>query len=1036
MCGICGFITNQNININTLISMNDTLVHRGPDDHGEEIYQMKGGKYVGFAQRRLSIIDLSEKGHQPMHSANKRVSVIFNGEIYNHQELRNEIKEYPFVSDCDTEVIIAAYLKWGVDFLNKINGMFAIALLDRETDSVYLIRDRIGKKPLFYYVDNENNLVFASELKAIVHSGLLKQEINQDVIGRFLYRSYIIAPDTIYQNTYKLEAGSVLEIAGDSIRKYKYWDVAVKYNELKNSSIVGYQQAKSELKELLRKAVAKRMIADVPVGAFLSGGYDSSLVCAIAQELSAKPIKTYSIGFDDEKLNEAGYAKQVARALGTDHKELYIDEQDMLEMVASIPHYYDEPFADSSQIPTMLVSRLAKEKVSVVLSGDGGDELFGGYNIYTVLQQAQKRKSIGRALYEIGRIQGMRQTALWKKRSIIYRILSDDNNPEARTQSGVNTYFEAINQIMPQPINNFYYEFESKYHEKRYDATRMLLDMDTYLPDDILIKVDRASMKYALECRCPILDKDVIEYSFKLPLKYKIYHRNKKRILKDIAYDYIPKELLDRPKAGFSVPLDKWLRGVLKEQIMDWTSRDYLIKQGIFEPDNTIVFINTYMKNGDIGKWSGQNFSKIVWAYFVFQQWYQEYGNRNMKGENQEMRYEELEKLRNEYGGGYKLCLFGAGLIGCTWAYDLLSVMGFHIDFYCDNNKEENIEIQEGIKTISLETLYSMKDKVLVFVTVAEKYQDSIRIQLEENGICSIVRVDEPFLQVFIESLIEMDNPDICARFKYILNDAEYICRQFKYQFGYELDLKNPKTYNEKINWEKLNNRDERKTRLADKYLVKEWVKEQIGEEHLTKLYGVWDDADDINFDTLPDGFVLKTNNGSSRNIIVKDKTQINQADVRRQLNEWKDSNFAYFTREFQYKDIIPKIICEEYLEGVADNVYDYNIYCFHGEPVYIWCIKESHKPNCRASFYNKEWEMQPFSYGYPKDNVLAPKPEKLEEMLELSRILCKDFRHVRVDWYNLPDGRVLFGEMTFSTWAGFRRFEPEEYDTIWGKLI
>ena len=530
MCGICGFISIRSEKKDTLIKMNNTLTHRGPDDHGEEIYQLRNGRVVGFGQRRLSIMDLSPKGHQPMHSTNGRISVIFNGEIYNHQELRNEISDYSFFSDCDTEVIIAAYLKWGIDFVHKINGMFAIALLDRENDTVYLIRDRIGKKPLYYYKDGGGNVVFGSELKAVLCSALFKREINLDVIGRFLYRNYIISPDTIYNNTYKLEPGAIMEISGDFIKNYKYWDIASKYNDLKNNYTLSYEDAKEELKGLLRNAIAKRMIADVPVGAFLSGGYDSSLVCAIAQELSRERIKTFAIGFYEKKFDEAVYAKQIAQALGTDHEELYIDEQDMLNVLESIPYYYDEPFADSSQIPTMLVSELAKEKVSVVLSGDGGDELFGGYNIYTILQQAQEKRIPGRVLYEIGKLPGVQQTALWKRRSIVYRILSDHNNPEARTQGGVNSYFDAINNIMRQEVNNFYYEFESKYQEDRWALTRMLLDMESYLPDDILAKVDRASMRYALECRCPILDKAVIEYSYQLPLDFKIYQGNKKRI--------------------------------------------------------------------------------------------------------------------------------------------------------------------------------------------------------------------------------------------------------------------------------------------------------------------------------------------------------------------------------------------------------------------------------------------------------------------------------------------------------------------------
>ena len=399
------------------------------------------------------------------------------------------------------------------------------------------------------------------------------------------------------------------------------------------------------------------------------------------------------------------------------------------------------------------------------------------------------------------------------------------------------------------------------------------------------------------------------------------------------------------------------------------------------------------------------------------------------------MKYEQLKELK-EKNGDAKVCLFGAGLIGSTWAYDLLNAMGFHIAFYCDNKLGEGVEVRDGVKTILTEELYTMKDHVLVFITVSDKYQQSIKDQLEEHGIHNTVRVEPLFMQIFIESLLDRNDERLNEQFKCVVDDAEYLKGQFKYRFGYDLDFENPKTYNEKINVDKLKNRDPFKTKLADKFLVKEWVKEKIGEKHVTKLYGVWDDANDIDFDTLPTAFALKVNNASDRNIIVKDKKCIDQDPVRKQLNEWKRVNLAYYGRELQYRDIVPKIICEEYLEGVADNVYDYNVYCFHGEPEYIWCIKGSHKPDCQASFYNKNWEIQPFSYGYPKDNVVAPKPEKLDEMLELTRVLCKDFQHVRVDWYILPDGRVLFGEMTFSTWSGFKHFVPEEYDAYFGALI
>lgn len=615
MCGICGFITKKNIKLDDLKQMNDTLSHRGPDDHGEEIYQLNQEMCVGFAQRRLSIQDLSEKGHQPMHSFDGRVSVVFNGEIYNFNDLKAELNDYPFISSCDTEVIIAAYLKWGIKFVDRLNGMFAIALLDRDTDAIYLIRDRIGKKPLYYYNDKEGNIAFASELKAIMQFPLFIKDINKGIIGRYLYRTYITHPETIFNNTYKLEPGAILEISSSGIKKEKYWDIATKYNELKSKQIESYEDAKIELKKLLKKSVKARMISDVPLGAFLSGGFDSSLVCAIAQELLSEPLKTYSVGFYEEEFNEAIYSKQIAKILGTKHNELYVTENDLLDIVDSIPDYYDEPFADYSQIPSMLISKLAKEQVSVVLTGDGGDELFGGYNIYTILQDVQRTESIINNNDKSYRDDG----------SIVYRILKDKNNREARTQGGVQTYFDKINSILLNPCDNFYYEIESKYNEPRYDIRRMLLDVETSLSEDMLAKVDRASMRYALEARCPLLDKDIVEFSFRCHPNFKIYNGNKKRILKDIVYEYIPQELMDRPKMGFIIPIDKWIRGALKDRIMDWTSEEYLKKQGIFDPIQTQIFIKEYMNKGDQGKWSGQNFSRVVWSYFVFQLWYEKY---------------------------------------------------------------------------------------------------------------------------------------------------------------------------------------------------------------------------------------------------------------------------------------------------------------------------------------------------------------------------------------------------------------------------
>ena len=408
MCGICGFVSKQNITLEQLRKMNDTMYHRGPDDSGEEIFQMKDGYQIGMAQRRLSIMDLSPLGHQPMHSCDKRVSVVFNGEIYNFLELRKELTDYPFRSSCDTEVIIAAYLKWGIECAHRFNGMFAICLYDRETDEVYLVRDRIGKKPLYYEIEG-GNLIFASEIKPLMAREGFGRKIRTEVLSRFLFQQYINAPDSIFENVYKLEPGSILKFHYGEVKTWKYWDIKEVYHKMQENPVVDYEQAKEELKALLKKAVSSRMIADVPLGAFLSGGYDSSLMTAIAQEHSNEPVKTFSIGFNEDRYNEAAYAKKVADYLGTKHTELYIDEKEMFDLVESIPAYYDEPFADSSQIPTMLVSKLARQDVTVALSGDGGDEFFCGYNIYENVRQAQMLDLLGGMTHGVCALPGLKQ---------------------------------------------------------------------------------------------------------------------------------------------------------------------------------------------------------------------------------------------------------------------------------------------------------------------------------------------------------------------------------------------------------------------------------------------------------------------------------------------------------------------------------------------------------------------------------------------------------------------------------------------------
>ena len=608
MCGICGMIGETKDKEQVLARMMKVMEHRGPD--GGDTY-VSDGALLGF--RRLSIIDL-DTGMQPMLNEDGTMALVFNGEIYNFQDIRKELSGYTFQSNCDTEVIIAAYLEWGIGCVERFVGMYAIALLDRDCGEVYLVRDCIGKKPLYYWLDGEN-LVFASELKPIMACPGFQKKIRKEVLSRFLYQQYINAPETIFENVYKLEPGAVLVFSQGKAKVRKYWDIKEVYNRQKKNPVEDYGQAKFELKERLKKATAYRMISDVPLGAFLSGGYDSSLITAIAQEHSKEPIKTFSIGFHEEKYNEAKYARQVAEYLGTDHTELYIDEKQMFDLVESIPTYYDEPFADSSQIPT------------VSLSGDGGDEFYCGYNIYENVAQAQMLDIPGGIVHSICNLPLVRNTGIGDKLPFRVKVIAGNRNKETKTQFGAGNYIIRAKKMVLNDGNELpcHYEIESSYGEDKWQVRRMLLDMDTYLPGDILCKVDRASMKYSLEARCPILDKDVMEYSFRIPHGFKFHKGDKKHILKDIAYDYIPKELLERPKVGFGVPLDKWLRGPLREQLLAYSEKDYLEKQGIFDAGYVSGMIRDYIKTGDGGPATGANYSKLSWSFFIFEQWYQRY---------------------------------------------------------------------------------------------------------------------------------------------------------------------------------------------------------------------------------------------------------------------------------------------------------------------------------------------------------------------------------------------------------------------------
>lgn len=610
MCGICGYISKQNITTDCLTEMNNTMTHRGPEDSG--IYQSVIGDFsVGLGHRRLAIIDLSPGGHQPMFGADGKICIVFNGEIYNFPVLRNKLSQngHKFHTNSDTEVILESYLEWGIDCVNRFNGMFAFCLVDFRKEIVHFARDRVGKKPFYYYYDGDS-LVFGSELKVIMSFPGFPKKLRQDVLSRYLYHGYIAAPDTIFENTYKLMAGSTMTWQKGKLKRGCFWDVAA--NSKKNGILtLPYEEAMEELRSLLIDAVEKRMLADVPLGTFLSGGIDSTLITALAQEVSSEPVKTYSIGFENPKYDEAPFARQIASHLHTDHHEMYVSEEAFLAAMDNLPKYYDEPFADSSQIPTMLVAQFARQYVTVVLSGDGGDELFCGYSVYDKVLKAQQLSIFSGLVNFLPHISILPHRLLTL--SGIYA------HKQARCQL-ITEEQELLVQSLLMSVNQLpvWYRREQNIDEPNWQIRRMLLDVQTYMSDDILVKVDRAAMRYALEARCPLLDHRVIEYAFSLPHEYVYSKGNKKRILKDILYDYVPKKLMDRPKKGFSIPIGHYLRTTKQELLDQLTNESILKDQGIFQPQTSSTLIRNFIA-GDNSQES------LVWKYCMFQQWHDKY---------------------------------------------------------------------------------------------------------------------------------------------------------------------------------------------------------------------------------------------------------------------------------------------------------------------------------------------------------------------------------------------------------------------------
>ncbi len=613
--------------------MSDSLHHRGPDDGGLWVDEEAG---IGFGQRRLSIVDLSPAGHQPMVSGDGRFVIVYNGEVYSHEEMRLELAALGvrFRGHSDTEVIVEAIAAWGVEAtVKRLIGMFAIALWDRRERTLTLIRDRLGIKPVYWRLDG-GWLLFGSELKALRADPLWQPEVDQEAVASYLRHNYIPAPRTIYRGVNKLEPGRILTFrAGDAPVENQYWDArAVARAGMAAPLALSDQELTDQLEALLKDAVGRRMVADVPLGAFLSGGIDSSLVVALMQAQSASRVRSFSIGFDEAGYDEAPHAKAVAAHLGTEHTELYVQSAHALEIIPRLAGWYDEPFADSSQIPTFLVSEMTRRHVTVALSGDGGDELFAGYNRYF----------LGAALWrKLGWIPGpLRRgaagligavpTGCWDRLAALLprRFAPPQAGDKARkfadilalADSGA-VYRRLVSQwrdpglLLPgvtEPKGPLW--DEAIVREFPDLVPRMqFLDLVTYLPDDILTKVDRASMAVSLEARVPILDHRVVEFAARLPLSARIRDGQGKWLLRRVLDRYVPRRLIERPKMGFGIPLDSWLRGPLR----DW-SESLLDPAGLAEAGLDPAPIRQCWQEhlGGARNWQYQ-----IWTILMLQAW-------------------------------------------------------------------------------------------------------------------------------------------------------------------------------------------------------------------------------------------------------------------------------------------------------------------------------------------------------------------------------------------------------------------------------
>lgn len=572
MCGFAGFITTKNNDSEKIIKqMLQKIHHRGPNDDGFFLDESNG---LCLGHKRLSIQDLSPLGHQPMFSDNNRYVIVFNGEIYNFQKLTQQLN-YSFKSHSDTEVLLAMISLWGLDkALKESVGMFAFALWDKQTKTLTLARDRMGEKPL-YYGFQKDSLLFGSDLSALKQHPDFIGEIDKDALASFMRYSYVPTPHSIYKNIKKLPAGHYYQYQEGAEKLVEYWSIEESYRLGQQNLITDEKQAKQQLKDLLQQSVAEQKIADVPTGAFLSGGIDSSLISALMQQQSGKKIDTFTIGFENKNYNEANHAKAVAKHLNTNHHELILTPQNCLDIVPKLSNIYSEPFADSSQIPTFLVSQLAKKNVSVALSGDGADELFCGYNRYQFVPKVwHKIKKLSplqrRLLAKILNFIPAKTVAL-----VINQPNLTDKLFKLANVIDSNSYNDLYQNLTTQWQENIVKNGKSEHFSKVNTVTQMMLsDQQHYLIDDILTKVDRAAMAVSLETRVPFLDYQIVEFSHQIPLSLHRKNNQSKYLLRQILYDFVPKNLIERPKMGFAVPIEHWLRNELR----DW-AEDLLQKQ-------------------------------------------------------------------------------------------------------------------------------------------------------------------------------------------------------------------------------------------------------------------------------------------------------------------------------------------------------------------------------------------------------------------------------------------------------------------------